>query len=72
MVLFVSPILYLLLNIGFPCSNIFPAQKIINNTVEASFVIPGTSIEPENDLRFKAIVEGEIGFLLEFDRYSSD
>ena len=56
MVLFVSPILYLLLNIGFPCSNIFPAQKIINNTVEASFVIPGTSIEPENDLRFKAIV----------------
>ena len=40
-----------------------------NNTVEASFVIPGMSTEPEKDLRAKFIVESKIGFLLLLDRY---
>ena len=56
----------------FPCLNIFPAQKIINKTVEVPFVIPGASTEQKSDLRVKPIVEGKIGFLLEFDWYSID
>ena len=72
MVLFILPFLYLLLTIGFPCLNIFPAQIIISNTLEASFGIPGASAEPENNLRVKKVVESEICILLEFDWYSSD
>ena len=47
-------------------------KKIRNNTVEAPFVIPGVSTKWKSDLRFRPIVESEIGFLLEFDRYSND
>ena len=32
----------------------------------------GVSTEPKNDLRFKLIVDSNIGFLLEFGWYSSD
>ena len=64
-VLFISPFLYLLLIFGFPSSNLFTAQKIRNNTVEAPYVIPGVSSETENYLRVEPIVESEIGFLLE-------
>ena len=46
--------------------------KIRNNTVEIPFFIPGASNERQSDLRGNPIVESEIGFLLEFDRYSSD
>ena len=65
-------ILYLLLNIGFPCLNIFTAQKIRKNTAETPFGIHGASTERQNNLRFKTIVDGKISFILEFDRYSSD
>ena len=57
MVRFISPLLYLLLTIGFPCLNLFPAQKIINNTEEAPFGILGASTERQNNLRVKPIVE---------------
>ena len=63
MVLFISPFLYLLLTIGFPCSNMFPTQKIRNNTVEVSFGIPGVINKPENNFRVKPIVESEVDFL---------
>ena len=46
------------------------STNIINNTVEAPFGIPGARTEPKNDLRVKPIVESEIGFLLEINRYS--
>ena len=62
MVSFISLFLYLLITIGFPCLNIFRAQKIRNNIVEAPFGIPGTSTGCQNDLRVKPIVETEIGF----------
>ena len=52
--------------------NLFPAHKIRNNTVEAPFGVPGAITEPNNELRVKLIVESEIGFLLEFNWYSSD
>ena len=71
MVLFISPFLYLWVTIGFPCLNIFPAQKIRNNTLEAPFGIPGVSTEPKNDLRVKPIVDIKIDFILEFKLYSS-
>ena len=47
-------------------------QKIINNTVEELFTIPGMSTKHNTYLRFNPIVESDIGLLLEFDRYSSD
>ena len=72
MVLFISPFLYLLLTIGFPCSNIFPAQKIRNKTDESPFGIPGASNETEKNLRFKPVVESDIEFLLEIEWYSCD
>ena len=72
MVRFISPLLYLLLTIGFPCLNLFPAQKIINNTEEAPFGIRDVSTEWKNNLRFKPILEGKIGFLLGSNWYSSD
>ena len=56
----------------FPCFNIFTARKIRNNPLEASFNKLSASTEPENYLRIKSIVETEIDFLLEFDRYSSE
>ena len=65
-------VLYLLLTIGFPCSNIFTEQQIRNNTKESPSGIPGASTEPENYLRFKLIVESEIGFLLEIYWYSCE
>ena len=72
MVLFILTFLYLLLSIEFPCSDLFPAQKIRNNIKEAPFGIPGASTEPENNLRVKTILEIKIGFLLEIDRYSCE
>ena len=68
-VLFISPILYLLLTIEFTCLNIFIAQKIGNDTIEAPFGILVMSNERQNKLRVKPIVEREIGFLLDFYRY---
>ena len=56
----------------FPYLNQFPAQKIINSTLDAPFGIPGASTDPENDFRVKPIIESEIDFLLDFDRYSRD
>ena len=47
-------------------------KKIRNNTEEAPLGILGASTEPYNDLRVKLIVESEIGFLLEIDRYYCD
>ena len=46
--------------------------KIINKTVEVIFVIPGASNKRQSNLRVKPIYDSKIGFLLEFDRYSSD
>ena len=43
-----------------------------NNTLEASFGIPGASTEPKNDLRVKPEVESKIGILFEFELNSSD
>ena len=68
---------YLLL--GFPCLNLFPAQKIRNKIVEVSFVIPGASTEQHRDLRINPIVESGIGFywnstgtqVAKFIRYST-
>ena len=60
------------LTIRFPCSNIFPEKKIGNNTEETPFVIPDASTEPKNNLRVNLIIESEIAFLLEIDRYSCD
>ena len=48
------------------------SKKIRNKEVETSFGIPCASTEPENDLRVKLIVDSNIGFLLEFNRYSSE
>ena len=53
----------------FPCSNLFSAQKIRNNIVEAPFGKTGVSTEQKNDLRFEPIFEIKIGFMLEFDKY---
>ena len=50
----------------------FSSTKITNKTVEVPFVIPGAIIEHQSDLRVKPIVDSEIGFLLEFEWYSSD
>ena len=72
MILFISHILYLLITIVFTCLNIFPAQKIRNNTLEVPFGILGVSTEPGNYLRTKPIVESEIGFMLGFNRYSRE
>ena len=72
MVLFISPIFYLLPTIGFTSSNLFILKQIINNTVEAPFGILGASTEPENNFRVKLIVESDTGFLLEIDRYYCD
>ena len=47
-------------------------QKIINNTVEAPFGKTSVSTEQKNDSRVKPIVESNIGFMLEFEKYSSD
>ena len=47
-------------------------KKNRNKTVESPFVIPGVSNKQQINLRVKPIVESEIGFLLEFDRYSSN
>ena len=55
-----------------PCLNIFPSQKIRNNIVEAPFGIPYSRTERQKELRVMPIVDSKIGFLLEFDRYSSD
>ena len=63
-VLFVSLVLTYYLLLDFLFSDLFPDQKIRNNTVEASFGIPGVSTEPKNYLRVKPIVENDIGFLL--------
>ena len=41
------------------------STKIINNTEEAPFGIPGVSTEPENNLGVNLIVESKISFLLE-------
>ena len=41
-------------------------------SVEVPFGILDASTERQNDLRFKPIVESDIGFLLEFDQYSGD
>ena len=49
--------LYLLPSIGFPCLNLFLAQKIRNKKVEGTFGIPGTSTERQNDLRSEPIDE---------------
>ena len=46
--------------------------KTINNTVEAPFGIRDVSTEWKNNLRFKPILEGKIGFLLGSNWYSSD
>ena len=46
--------------------------KIINNTLEATFDIPGASTETKNNLRFKTIVDRYIAFLLEIYCYSCD
>ena len=44
--------------------------KIRNSTEEAPFGIPWASTGPNNYLRVNPIIEREIGFLLEIDRYS--
>ena len=72
MVQFISPTFYLLLTIRFPLLNIFPAQKIRNNTVKAPYGILGASTEGQNNLRIDPIFESNIGFLFELDHYSSD
>ena len=72
MVLFITLFYYLLPYIGFPFSDLFPAQNIRNNTREAPSGILDASIEPNNDLKVKPIVESDIGFLLEIDRYSCE
>ena len=56
----------------FPCSKLFTAQKIRNNIVESPFGKTGVRTLQKNDLRFEPIVEIHIGFLLEFDKYSSE
>ena len=45
---------------------------IFFNTEDAPFGIPGASTELENDLRVKLIIDINIGFMLEIDRYSCD
>ena len=57
---------------GFLCLNIFPAQKIRNKTVEVIFAIPGASTERQINLRVKPNFESEIGFVLEFNSFSSE
>ena len=44
------------------------STKNKNNIEEAPFGIPGESTGHGNDLKFKTIIETEIGFLLEIDR----
>ena len=61
MIQFISLFLYILLTVGFPCSDLFQAQKIINNIEEAPFC----STETKNNLRVKTVIEREIGFLFE-------
>ena len=51
MVGFISMFLYILLTIGLPCSYLFQAHKIINNTEVSPFEKLGMSTEPENNLR---------------------
>ena len=72
MVGFISLFLYILLTIGLPCSDLFPAPKKRNNSEEAPFVTMGASTEPENNFSFKLISERDIVFLLEIKCYSSD
>ena len=62
MVLFISPILYLLLTIGFSMFE-YISRKIRNKTLELPFTIPGESTKGKIYLRDKQIVESEIGFL---------
>ena len=68
MVRFISPIYIYYLLLMFPCLNRFTAQRIINDTVEAPFEIPGAITVCKKNLRGKPISESNIGFLLEFER----
>ena len=70
MVQFISPTLYFLPTIVFPCFNLFQKQKIRNNTVETTFSVPGASTEWQKMFRVNPIIENDIGFLLEFNQYS--
>ena len=60
---------YLLL--GFQRLNIYP-EKNRDKTVEVPFVISGVTTKWKRSLRVEKIVESEIGFLLEFERNSSE
>ena len=68
MVLFILPVLYFLLIIVLSMFEYISAQKIRNNTVEATFGVPCASTEPKKILRVNTIFERKIGFLLEFGR----
>ena len=50
---FALNIIKFLLLLVFPCLNVFPAQKISNNTVEVLFLIPGASTKHQRHLRVK-------------------
>ena len=51
---------------------IYIQKKTGNNTLKSSLGILSESTETKNNFRVKLIVESEICFLLNFDRYSSD
>ena len=48
------------------------STKIRNKRIEVPFFIPGVSTERKRHFRFKPIVDSDIGFLLEFNWYSSE
>ena len=72
MVQFISLISILITHfLFFSCLNLFLAPKLRNKGVYAPFDITGVSNERKEHLRVKPIIERNIGFLLEFDQYSS-
>ena len=46
--------------------------KLRNNTEELPFRIVGTSTETKNYFRVNLVVDSNIDFLMEIDRYSCD
>ena len=51
--------------------NLFPSQKMRKNTIYAPFDKAGASTEKQKCLNINPVPESDIGFLLEFDQYSS-
>ena len=50
----------------------FHGTKIRNNTEEAPFGIPGASTEDNKNLKATPIIDNDISFLMEIDRYYCD